>query len=360
MPIMNTHHTPSRARDDVARALADYVLERGAPMPARDQFDVADYIDAVARGDDRQVNRIREQSERVADRLGAQSQMGGLIFDIGSVQRRDLTVGGGSSGGYLVGTDQAYAGNLWAGSVLGAVPVTMLTGLVGNVAITATTSITTGWLGGEAAEAPDVAATFGQRAMLPKTVAAVMTLSRQMDVQLAPSGRAHVVSQLQAAIRQAADVAVINGSGSAGQPQGILNASGITNVSGTTLGWSGIRDLLEAVEGRDVGGLAFVCGTTAAKLLRSRERFSGAGPILDAGRIDGARCVVSRACPADALVLAEWPRVVVGVWGGLEVVATSRASAAAFKAGQVMVRAMLSMDVALEQPSAVARAVSIT
>ena len=360
MPIMNTHHTPSRARDDVARALADYVLERTAPPAKRDEFDVVDYIDAAARGDTRQVSRINEQSERTAARLGVVPQFGGAIFDVASLQRRDLTAGGGSSGGFLVGTDQGYASGLWAGSVIGAVPLTLLTGLQGNVAITATTSITTGWLGGEAAEAPDVAATFGQRVMLPKTVSCVATISHQLDRQFGTGGRAHVVSQLQAAIRQAADVGVISGSGASGQPSGVLNWSGITNVSGTSLGWSGIRDMLEAVEGRDVGGLAFVAGTTAEKLLRSRERFAGAGPVLDAGRIDGVPCIVSRSMPADALLLAEWPRVVVGVWGGLEVVATSRASSAAFAAGKIMVRALLSIDVAVEQPQSVVRAISIT
>lgn len=361
MRRMNYHtRTPSRDRDDVARALAGYVLERSAPAP-RDEFDVADYVDAIARGDDRQISRIREQSERIADRLGVQPQAGGLVFDIGGLQRRDLTAGGGgAAGGFLVGTEQAFAGNLWANSVIGAVPLTRLDGLVGNVAIAATTSITTGWLSDEATAAPDVAAQFGQRVMVPHTVAATATISHQLDRQLSPAARAHVVSQLQAAIRQAADAAVINGSGSSGEPLGIIGVSGITSVSGTSLGWSGIRDMLEAVEGRDVGGLAFVAGTTAAKLLRSRERFSGAGPILDAGRIDGTPCIVTRACPADALVLCEWPRVVVGIWGGLEVTATAKASAAAFATGQVMVRAMLSMDVALEQPSAAACAASIT
>lgn len=355
---MNTYPTPSRARDDVARALADYVLERTAPPVKRDEFDVADYIDAVARGDDRQIHRIREQSERVADRLGVQPQSGGLIFDVAGLQRRDLVAA--SSGAYLVGQEQQFAGNLWSGSVIGAVPLTRLDGLVGNVTIAATSSITTGWLSDENTAAPDVAAQFGQRAMVPHTVAAIGTISHQLDKQLSPAARAHIVSQLQAAIRQAADAAVINGSGSSGEPLGIIGASGITNVSGTSLGWSGIRDMLEAVEGRDVGGLAFVAGTSTAKLLRSRERFAGAGPVLDAGRIDGTPCIVTRACPADALLLAEWPRVVVGVWGGLEVVATAKASAAAFAAGKIMIRAMLSMDVALEQPSAVARSVSIT
>lgn len=360
MPIMNTHHTPSRARDDVARALADYVLERTAPPAKRDEFDVVDYIDAVARGDTRQVSRINEQSERTAARLGVVPQFGGAIFDVASLQRRDLTAGGGSSGGFLVGTDQGYAGGLWAGSVIGAVPLTLLTGLQGNVAITATTSISTGWLAGEAAEAPDVAASFGQRTLLPKTVSCVATISHQLDRQFGSGGRAHVVSQLQAAIRQAADVGVLNGSGDAGQPQGIIGMSGIGNQSGTSLAWGGILSMLEAVEGRDVGGLRWIAGTTTARLLRGRERFSGAGPILDGNEIAGIKCHVTRACPADALLLAEWPRVIVGVWGGLEVVATSRASAAAFAAGKIMVRALLSLDVTIEQPSAVARSVSIT
>lgn len=118
--------------------------------------------------------------------------------------------------------------------------------------------------------------------------------------------------------------------------------------------------MLAASEGYDSGSLAFVAGVTAAKLLRSRETFSGAGAILSNGAIDGVPCHVSRACPPDALVLAPWQSVVYASWGGLEVTVSPVASGTAFGAGRIGVRLTATLDFALEQAACVAVSTSIT
>lgn len=64
--------------------------------------------------------------------------------------------------------------------------------------------------------------------------------------------------------------------------------------------------------------------------------------------------------PVDALLLAEWPRVLVPTWGGIEVAVTTTASASAFAAGKVSVRLLASLDVAAEQPTAIAKSTGIT
>lgn len=337
-----------------------YFQPLGLTPRERERWSLGDFIDATLRGDAVTLARYREGHDRIVERTGAQpNTVGGMFLPV-ECFGRDLTAAAANSGGYLVGTSLVYADGLFAGTLLGRLPVTPMPGMVGDVAGGSGGSVTTGWLSTEATASPDAAMTFGQRAMRPKTVGATLTLSHQLHQQLGAAGRAFVERQANLALGQAIDVALVNGSGVAGEPHGLLLIAGTTAVSGSSLGWSGIRDLIEAVEGRSVGGLAFVAGTSTSKLLRSREKFTGAGPILDGGQIDGIPCIVSRAMPVDALLLAEWPRVLVPTWGGIEVAVTTTASASAFAAGKVSVRLLASLDVAAEQPSACAMSTSIT
>lgn len=323
------------------------------------RWGVSDFINATVRGDAATLARYREGHDRIVERTRAQPQTAGGMF-LPTECFRDLTAAAANSGGYLVGTSLTYSDGLFAGTLLGRLPVTPMPGMVGDVDGGSGSSVTTGWLSTETTAAPDAAMTFGQRVMRPKTVGATLTLSHHLHQQLGAAGLVFVDRQANLALGQAIDVALVNGSGAAGEPHGLLQIAGTTAVSGSSLGWSGIRDLIEAVEGRSAGGMAFVVGTTTAKLLRSREKFTGAGPILDGGQIDGIPCIVSRAMPVDALLLAEWPRVLVPTWGGIEVAVTTTASASAFAAGKVSVRLLASLDVAAEQPTAIAKSTGIT
>lgn len=321
-----------------------------------DSYTLIDVLEAARRNDYQRLVQLQTLSMDAASAAGHQVEAGSFYI-------RDLTVASASGGGLLkaASTQVDYASALFATSLLGRLPVRRFEGLVGDLQLAALTSPGVVW---QSTEATSTAASpefvFSARALAPKSVGASMLFSRQLDIQAGAAGSAFVQQQLVRVLDEAADTALIQGSGASGQPTGILNVAGTTSVSGTTLGWSGIRSMITAAEGYDADGLAFVCGVNAAALLRSRETFAGAGAVLRDGRIDGIRCVVSRACPTDALLLCDWSKVVVGQWGGLELVVTSTPTAAGFQSAKFGIRAMVSMDFAVEQPAAVAKSTSIT
>ena len=158
----------------------------------------------------------------------------------------------------------------------------------------------------------------------------------------------------------AKDTALIDGSGAAGQPQGLLNASGTTSVSGSSLTWANICTLIDAADGYELDGLSFVLGNTTAKLLRQREKAAGSGFILSNGTIDGVPAYVTRSAPTDSLLVFPAGRIVAAEWGALEVAITETASASAFATGKVSIRLMQSVDWFAEKPAVVGKSTSIT
>jgi HK97 family phage major capsid protein len=317
---------------------------------------VAGLVEAHLLGDDATLKAYREKSDEMFARQGLQP---GATSAYRLPLTRDMDK---STAGAVVGTELDFASALFSASLASKLPMRRMEGLTGDLSLAAGSATTTVWQAGEDAEiTASEPNSFGARALTPKSVGCVIWLTHQFRRQAGPAGNAFIEQQLARALAQAIDVALIDGSGNSGQPQGLLRASGTTSVSGSSLGWSGLRDLIEAAEGHDSGSLAFVAGVTAAKLLRSRETFSGAGAILREGAIDGIPCHVSRACPTDALLLAPWQSVVYATWGtGLEVTISPVASSAGFAAGKIGVRLTLDVDFVAEQAACIAKSTSIT
>ncbi len=230
----------------------------------------------------------------------------------------------------------------------------------GNAQIPVVSSASAAWLSGEAAEFSGADPVFVQRGLAPKTLSSVVTMSRPLDKQSRDGGQPLVQRQMVEKVRETVGAAVIAGNGSGGAPTGLLSISGTASTSGSTLGWNGITDLLNSVEGYSTDDLVFVVGVNAARLLRRREKAAGSGVILDDGKIGGIRCLVSRCCPTDALVLASWPNVLFASFGPLELTIVNNATSAQFLAGQIGVRVMWSVDVSVMHPGVVGKSTSIT
>lgn len=319
---------------------------------------LGEMIHAAATDDVDKLGFYRECSDAIMKRTGAQPSTVSSYFVPVDYMVRDLTAASASAGGYLVDAPVGFASGLFAQTLIGTLPLRPLP-MNGTGALAATASVATQWLTTEATEASNAEPTFGMRAVVPKTVISTAFVSRQLALQ-SPGGMQFGEQQIGAKLGEAADTALVDGTGVEGQPHGLLRIAGTTSTIGTSLGWSGVRDMIAACEGYTAGGLQFVLGTTAAKLLRAREKASGNGMVLADGKIDGIPVVVSRAMPADALLLAPWPTVVMATWGALEVTVTPLASPGAFQRGAIGVRLVWTLDFVAEQPSAIGVATSIT
>lgn len=271
--------------------------------------------------------------------------------------RRDLTVASSGGGGYLVGTQNVgFIGLMRNRSVAFRMGATRLSGLKDNITIPRMSAAgTVYWLATEATAATESQQTFQQVPLSPKTAAAYTEISRQLLLQSSPGAEGIVTDDLAQITALAADLAVLNGSGSAGQPQGIIQA-GIGTVAAGSLNYDAIlecqNDLATANVMPSAGG--YVTTPTVAKLAMTRVKFaSTATPLWEGniwdGQMSGFPSMSSNQMPAATLLFGDWAEVVVAEWGVLEVEVNPYAN---FQAGIVGVRAMYSLDVALRRPFA--------
>ncbi len=326
------------------------------PKEIRD-FGVPELIVAAAEQDAAALRKYNGYRDALQARAGyVQSTFNSWPIP-GDLMRRDLTAGTASAGGFLVPSETTFARGLY--SSLLSLPMRTQP-MKGNSLSATTTSVATQWLATEATAASNADPTFGQRAATPKTVTAVCYLSRQLSVSLDPSSIDYITGEISSALAQAVSTALMNGSGASGEPTGLLQLAGTTAVSGTSLAYAGIRDMLAASEGYTVGGLIFVAGVNAAKTLRSREKATGSGMVMADGKIDGVPVIVSRCLPTDALVLAPWPLVTMATWGPIEITVTPYATPGAFQTGKIGVRLTWSVDFFPDFPATIAKSTSIT
>lgn len=332
----------------------------GLTSKERDRFSLYNLVRAHLLGDAAALRDFRGVSEATAAQTNAQaSGLGGILLPVDSLSRRDLTVANASGGGYLKGTEIDYASALTATSVIDRLPLRRIA-LQGDLTMGTGVTVSTSWQSSEGASISHADPDFSAAAATPKTVGCVVTASRRLWLQLLAGGRAFFEPQLGREMGVAKTAAFINGSGAAGEPTGLLNVAGITTVSGSSLDWADVCTLLDAAEGYELDGMAFILGHTTAKLLRQREKAAGSGFILADGVIDNVPAYVTRAAPDDALMVFPAGRVVAAEWGALEVAITEKASAAAFATGQVSIRLMQSVDWFPEKPALVGASTSIT
>ena len=280
--------------------------------------------------------------------------------------RRDLTVATAGAGGFLVGTENiGFIEMLRNRSVAFRMGVRRLSGLQGSVTVPRQSAAATAiWLANEASTITESQQTFVQMALSPKNVGAYTEISRQLLLQSSPGAEGIVTDDLAQVVAIATDLAVLEGSGAAGQPTGIANTAGIGSVTGTTLAYAGILEFQTDVAGSNVmparGG--YVTTPAVAALLMQRQRFTStdtplwAGNIWD-GQVSGFPGMSSNQLTAASMIFGDWQETVVGEWGVLEVEVNPYAN---FQAGIIGVRAIYSMDVGVRRPFAYSRATSIT
>jgi len=298
---------------------------------------------------------------------GQRAFRGGDMRNVNPYFQRDVTVASASGGGYLVATsNQSFIDLLRNRSVAFRMGARPLTGLVGNVNIPKQTGAATAyWLSSESTQITESQQTFGQLAFAPKTVGGYTEISRLLLLQSSPDIEGIVNADLAAIIALAVDTGVISGSGSSGQPTGILNTSGIGTATGmSSLAYAGVLSFQTTVATANVVPAAggYVTTPSVAALLMQRTKFSNtATPLWDGnlwdGSIAGFPGMSSNQMASASMLFGDWSQVVVAEWGVLEIEVNPYAN---FQAGIIGVRAMMTCDVGLRYPAAFTSGTSIT
>jgi len=282
--------------------------------------------------------------------------------------RSQLNVGTPTAGGNLVATDLlsgSFIDSLENQLALTGLGITTLSGLVGNVQIPKKTgSAQTYWL----AEDDDVtpgAASVGQVPLTPKTIGALTDFSRQLMMQSSISVEAFVRMDLMRSLALGIDLAGIAGTGAANQPRGVLNQTGIGSVVGGDNGaapsWENIVQLETevAVDNADIGSLGYLANAKVRGKLKTTKVDDGSGMFVwdrmsPNTPLNGYRAAISNQVPGNltkgtgedlsAILFGNWADLVMGLWGGLDLLVDPFTGASS---GKVRVVAFQSVDFAL-------------
>ena len=315
----------------------------------------------------------REAHEALVKR-GNVPQRGGMFIP-SEIQRREMplmkrdqTVASASGGGYLVGTTNdaaSFIDLLRARMLMVQLGVTVLPGLQGNMTIPKQTAGGTAyWLSSESTAISESAMTLGQVALTPKNVGAYTEASRQLLIQSSPAVDMLLWDSLSKDVATAIDAAIIKGSGSSGQPTGIVNTSGIGSVTGTSLAYEDILEFQTDVATGEalVDTCAYVTTPSVASLLAQRQRFSSTdsplwvGNLLD-GSVSGFKARTTNQMDSATMLFGDFSSAVLGEWGVLELALNPYAN---FAAAVIGFRAIATVDVAIRRASAFSYASSIT
>lgn len=339
--------------DDMGRS----ANEPNRPQPGNanigmSQHDVRSYsllraIRAAAAGDWRGAELEREASETVAQRMGMEPQGFFVPSDWVHQQRgeqRDLTVGTATAGGNLVSTDllsQSFIDLLRNQMVLRQAGMTILSNLVGDIAVPRQTGGATAYWVGESGAPTESQQAVDQVALTPHTVGAYTDYSRKLMKQSSIDVEAFVRGDLAAVLALAIDYAGLHGDSGvdANQPDGVETYADVTSVVGGTDGaapdWADVVGLETAVaqDNADVGRLAYISNAKVRGTLKQTEKAANTAQFVWAANgntpLNGYMAHVTNQVRSNrskgsgtnlsTIFFGNWADLLLGMWGGLDI-----------------------------------------
>lgn len=227
----------------------------------------------------------------------------------------------------------------------------MLPGLVGNIAIPKkATASAGGWISTEGGAASESEPTFSQVTLAPKTVGAFTDMTRQAILQSTPAIEQLIRDDLTQAIALAIDKGALEGSGSSGQPTGILNTVGINNPTDFAAAVPTFAEMvaMETALAEDnalMGNLAYITDAATYGGLKTKTKDSGSGMfVLENGEANGYPVIRSQQATAGNVYFGNWSDCLIGMWGGLDLTVDPYTASSS---GTVRIVALQSVDVAV-------------
>ncbi len=392
------------ARAVVLDKLGAKPVETVAPVEMateeRAGYSITAGIRAMLTGDwsSREAGLVRELSKEVEKSGIAKTTERSFFVPFAALsQRATYVTSGATTGGNLVATDllaDDFIEFLRNNALMLQLGVRTMPGLVGNVAIPRRSGVaSTYYLSTQTTAITQSESTFDQVTMSPKNLAALSKYSRQTLLQGTPGIEELVRRDLTDGINLAIDLGILNGSGSSGQPTGIMQTSGIGSVAmGTNGGAITVEKVVDleaavmqvngVVNAANVAYLTNYKVSAALKKLRAGGSTTGDGPFLvndqlnaigrgpTPANLNGYPLALSNQVPSNltkgsssgvcsALVMGDFSQAMVGFWGnGLEI--TVGEDQDDFSKALTSVRGIVSYDVAVRDPKSFAAILDIT
>ncbi len=211
-----------------------------------------------------------------------------------------------------------------ASAVMRAGP-TMLQGLSGNVDIPKkATASAGGWVSAEGGNAAESEATFTTVALTPKDIAVYTDMTRRMRQQSSPDIEQLVRNDIAMAIALGIDLGALEGSGSSGQPTGVLNQTGVnkpTAFASVNPTFAEVVAMETAVADDNAlfGNLAYVGRTNMRGALKTTVKDAGSGQfVMENNSMNGYPYIPSNQGTDGNLYFGNWSDVLIGMWGTLD------------------------------------------
>jgi HK97 family phage major capsid protein/HK97 family phage prohead protease len=295
----------------------------------------------------------REVSEAGAKAAGKASR--GLFIPSEILRnKRDLTAGTNNAGGFTVATElmaDSFIEMLRNRAVVMRAGATMMSGLVGNVAIPRQSAAATAYWVAENNAPTESQQTLAQVTMSPKTVGAWTDISRRLLIQSSIDVEAMVRRDLATVIALAVDTAALYGTGGANnQPTGIKNVSGINTrdfaATNPTFAELVGMETEAAVDNADIGTLVYLFNPAQRGALKTTEKATGTAQFVwePGNTVNGYRTEVSNQVTAGDVFFGNFADLLVGMWSGLDLMVDPYSGSTA---GTVRVVALQDVDVAV-------------
>ena len=190
--------------------------------------------------------------------------------------------------------------------------------------------------------------------LTPKTFGAFTEYTRQLLLQSSIDVEGFVRNDLARVLALGIDHASLYGTGSSNQPTGVSQQSGINAPTSFAAANPTFAEVVTmetevAVDNADEGALAYVCRPDMRGYFKSTEKFSSTGmTIWEPGNtVNGYGCGVSSQVTAGDLFFGNWNDLMIGMWGGLDIMVNPYALDTS---GGVRIVALQSMDIAVRHP----------
>lgn len=247
-----------------------------------------------------------------------------------------------------------------------AMGATQLTGLTGDVEIPREVgSPPVGWVNENEALSYGNA-TFDSLKLTPHHVGALSEFTRQMLMQTSPGIEQLTRQMLARNISLEIDRAAIAGAGTGAQPKGLLNDTNVPTVAFETDLFTTTAKMIALADVNNTAANRGFLSTNGVRgdLLRQRDADGRAIPVAESFHNEPHR--FTNQAPANrgaggnehGVVYGDWRDLLVGIWSQLDILINPYAQAA-FEKGNVLIRAMATVDFGVRRPKSFVAATGV-
>lgn len=307
---------------------------------------------------------VIEMQAELAKRAGRAPK--GIFIPTEALETRVIVSSG--NGAALTPVDhrpEMYISALVAQSVVRSMGATVLTGLSGDVDIPKEgTSPAAGWKA-ENSDFDSGDATFASVGLKPKHCGTITEWSRNMIMQSSPEIEGLLRNMLARNIALAIDKAAINGAGTV-EPMGIIGTAGVQTHGYSTSLLHTAAEMIAKADIANVGAKRSFLTTNgvrklALQTLDGQLQPLGIDAIFHKEPVQFSNQVPSNLNPTankHGLLYGDWSELLIGIWSEIDILVNPYESAA-YKRGNISMRAIATVDTALRHPEAFVSATGV-